>query len=241
MNKRDIIFGLLSSMVLLTGCGSEDKQKSVQNVTAYTALGIYNYVTASGCDSAFKSFSNNQYVTTTKLIEYAKNTSNSCSDYGRENKAGECRSKSVGTGNGSCVIGYNMSTNTSSNSSTSSENSVAEGDEIQQIGDRVWEDSSSSYSYVTDYNSAKLYCENLSLAGYSNFRLPTKDELVDISTNYYDLFNNMSDFQYWTSEKYAGDVEQFQDYIIWVKMKNASDGFALPTSPISHVRCIESL
>jgi len=55
-----------------------------------------------------------------------------------------------------------------------------------------------SYGKVGKWKYAKKYCENLSFNGYTNWRLPTKKELLEAhkKTN---LFENVLDYDYWTS------------------------------------------
>ena len=53
-----------------------------------------------------------------------------------------------------------------------------------------------------DWNSAKLLCENSTVAGYNDWRLPTKEELMTLYSNR-DLIGGFCNEQYWSSSEYG--------------------------------------
>ena len=76
----------------------------------------------------------------------------------------------------------------------------------------IWQDNRDAKTIGKTWKDAREYCQNLSLAGYSDWRLPTIKELqsiVDISK--YDPaikngFKNIASDDYWSSSEYAGDT-----------------------------------
>lgn len=83
----------------------------------------------------------------------------------------------------------------------------------------IWNETSGSYIYnsslgrvQSDY-PAFMYCENLELDGYTNWRISSIDELLNLSdtigwleTNFSSYgFTNYIDFFYWTSTEYDSD------------------------------------
>ncbi len=79
----------------------------------------------------------------------------------------------------------------------------------------MWQDNSAAKSSKKKWKSAKKYCQNLSLAGYDSWRLPTYEELLTIVD--YDRYAPaiVPSFQYtaidytyyWTTSVHASDVK----------------------------------
>ncbi len=69
----------------------------------------------------------------------------------------------------------------------------------------MWQDDSDAKTIQKTWDEAKSYCENLSLSGFSNWRLPTLDELkmiTDLSKKKLvinDNFTNTASSVYWSS------------------------------------------
>jgi len=61
-----------------------------------------------------------------------------------------------------------------------------------------------NYGKVLDWKKAKRYCKNLILSGYSDWYLPTKDQLKDLYKKKDRLKNVVSDY-YWSSSSYTSN------------------------------------
>jgi hypothetical protein len=95
-------------------------------------------------------------------------------------------------------------------------NPINVNDKTTTIGNLMWQDESytseEENAYGTDTNIgkvgnweyAKRYCSNLSLAGYSDWYLPNKDQLENLYTQK-DKLTNITSSIYWSSSSYASN------------------------------------
>lgn len=81
-----------------------------------------------------------------------------------------------------------------------------------------------------DLSHAKNYCATLNYAGYTDWRLPTSDELMEISKQS-KVFKNNRGADFWTST--PGDIGKY--YVVFTV-----DGFRYdrPTSQSNYIRCV---
>jgi len=105
-----------------------------------------------------------------------------------------------------------------------------------------WQDNTKAKTNKKKWSSARSYCHNLTLAGYSDWRLPTYDELLSIVD--YDRYDpaimpsfqnvNTSSF-YWSSSEFASNAKD-----AW--MVEFKDGFAnnRPRYREFFVRCVRA-
>ena len=78
-------------------------------------------------------------------------------------------------------------------------------DNTLMLDDLMWQDNLDAKSVVRSWQGAKDYCKNLSLAGYSDWRLGNKDEF----TRLYKHKNKLKYFYYgyyWSSTSYEGNT-----------------------------------
>ena len=102
----------------------------------------------------------------------------------------------------------------------------------------VWEDSLPLSP--KNWNQAKKYCNNLTLDGYNNWRLPHIDELMSISDKskykpaIKDIFRYTRWKGYWSSTKYKNDASQS-----WVVLFYYGFGYWDYLSDSYFVRCVQ--
>jgi hypothetical protein len=90
----------------------------------------------------------------------------------------------------------------------------------------MWQKKSGNWEYYT-WQEAMRYCENLELSGYSNWRLPSRDEAKSLLTEYYGEYN--SNWRKWFdanqhkrhNERFVkNEISQFLPYWIWTSTKH---------------------
>ena len=88
------------------------------------------------------------------------------------------------------------------------------------------------YGKVLKWDNAMKYCKNLSLGGYSNWRLPSKEELQKLYKNKNQL-KNVASSGYWSSTTYASD----SSHAWFVNFNNGYDYWYSKTYEY-YVRCV---
>lgn len=104
-------------------------------------------------------------------------------------------------------------------------------------GDGVYEIASAGLMVQTedlgcvDWNSAKLLCENSTVAGYNDWRLPTKEELMTLYSNR-ELIGGFCNEQYWSSSEHGSSY-------YYINFNNGGVGFNSSGSRF-HVRAVRA-
>jgi hypothetical protein len=77
----------------------------------------------------------------------------------------------------------------------------------------MWQDNSAAKNTKRDWSGAKRYCQELSLGGYTDWRLPSIKELESIAdysrypNAYKKGFKNFTSSDYWSATPLASDSE----------------------------------
>jgi hypothetical protein len=104
----------------------------------------------------------------------------------------------------------------------------------------MWQDDSEAKNVYKNWSSAKRYCQNLTLAGYSDWRLPSYNELLSIvDYDRYDpaimpSFQNVNtSFYYWSSSVYVSATE-----LAWVVDFEFGNTYGNGKTGKGYVRCV---
>ena len=103
---------------------------------------------------------------------------------------------------------------------------------ITKIGNKMWQDQAINARKKFKWHAALKYCKNLSLGGYSDWRLPSIKTLKELYTHKSKL-KNVSSSYYWSSATYANSTS----YAWYVYFKY---GFSLNGNKTRYyyVRCV---
>ena len=105
----------------------------------------------------------------------------------------------------------------------------------------VWQDNNAAKSIKKNWKSSKEYCQNLSLDGKSDWRLPSIKELLTIvdddrhEPKIIQSFQNVYGYRYWTSSKF----ESYAGYIMYVDFSNGGQDATTEDAEL-FVRCVRT-
>ena len=106
----------------------------------------------------------------------------------------------------------------------------------------IWQDG--SVIEMLNHQDATDYCENITIADYDNWRLPTKDELLSIvDYGYYDPasyeeFVNTYSYRYWSST--TNVTENREKKSAWYVNFSYGQADSFLKSDKNYVRCVRS-
>jgi hypothetical protein len=106
----------------------------------------------------------------------------------------------------------------------------------------VWQDFKDNTSLSINYHKAEDYCKKLKIGKYTNFRIPTMDELQSIvDYKRYDPaikkgFLYVSNEAYWTSTPFADD-----DKIVWLIHFKKGERTVKDKHYDRYIRCVEGV
>ena len=104
----------------------------------------------------------------------------------------------------------------------------------------MWQDDSVASSTDKNYKGAIAHCENMELAGYADWYLPSVDELKSIvkAENYprsiVKKFQNVYADYYWSSTEYSAELA-------WIVLFIYEDVVYYHKSDPSYVRCVRKI
>lgn len=105
----------------------------------------------------------------------------------------------------------------------------------------MWQDDSNASSVIRNWSDAITHCENMTLAGYSDWHLPNLNELYMLadrsiySPSLSSAFNNVVSSNYWSSTTYASDTTN-----AWGVHFNRGNDYCVTKALSYYVRCVRS-
>ena len=113
---------------------------------------------------------------------------------------------------------------------------------IDHTSKLMWQDNVKDGGEMLVFDEAKKYCENLSLGGYDDWRLPTIEELVNLEAFRYlpnwrysfpKAFTQVDSWKFWSQDSYIGDNNYG-----WVVCYGQGFSRLYPKSTKFHTRCV---
>lgn len=103
-----------------------------------------------------------------------------------------------------------------------------------------WQDTADVEADEKIWKMSKSYCNILNLEGHSDWRMPTRKELLSITDmvqhpNKTKKFTYGTQGQYWTSEEYEED-----DTLVWLVYMQYAHPFSDDKCETAQVRCVRS-
>ena len=108
------------------------------------------------------------------------------------------------------------------------------------INDLMWEDTKEATTTNRNWNDAYLYCKNLEIANYDDFRLPTIDELSELYDYQEEIYNGFGGKFYWSRSTFK-DEHEVWDY---AHVKNFESGLnqkSIKEFEQGRARCVRDL
>ncbi len=108
----------------------------------------------------------------------------------------------------------------------------------------MWQDDESAKTLTKTWKEAIEYCESLNFAGYSDWRLPNKNELLSIVdrskyssaiNGVFKNFNTASRINYWSSTSFASNPSN-----AWRVVFNFGYADYVDKSVSNYVRCVRA-
>ncbi|NOQ31903.1 MAG: DUF1566 domain-containing protein [Helicobacteraceae bacterium] len=106
----------------------------------------------------------------------------------------------------------------------------------------IWQDHQDNVNLSITYPKSQTYCDELVIGKYSNFRLPTMNELQSIvDYKQYDPailkgFDYVSNEYYWTTTPFADDPQK----VVWLIHFKKGERTVKDKHYDRHVRCVQS-
>jgi len=108
------------------------------------------------------------------------------------------------------------------------------------VDDLMWEDTKDAANTNINWEKGRIYCSNLEIAHYDDFRLPTIEELNDLYENKDQIYNGFGGKFYWSSSTFR-DEHKVWDYSV---VKNFEDGMnqkSIKEFEQGRIRCVRNI
>lgn len=108
------------------------------------------------------------------------------------------------------------------------------------INSLMWEDTKDATNTNITWDKAKVYCQNLEIAHYNDFRLPTINELSELYEHKDEIYNGFGGKFYWSSTIYDDNYKVWSYSIV----KNFEDGTnkkSIKEFENGRVRCVRDI
>ncbi len=99
----------------------------------------------------------------------------------------------------------------------------------------MWQDNKEAKTIYTNWEGTEIYCQNLSLAGYSDWHLPNIDELKDLYNKIFYL-ENVAGNDYWSSSTYVNYIANAW----YVNFVSGRSSYYSNKNSIKYVRCVRN-
>ncbi|MGB5867386.1 MAG: DUF1566 domain-containing protein, partial [Arcobacteraceae bacterium] len=108
------------------------------------------------------------------------------------------------------------------------------------INDLMWEDTKNATNTDINWEKAQRYCEDLQIADYDDFRLPTIDELSELYDYKEKIYNGFGGKFYWSDTTYS-DEHKVWNYSVVKNFEDGRNEKSIKEFAQGRVRCVRDI
>lgn len=108
------------------------------------------------------------------------------------------------------------------------------------INDLMWEDTKDATNTNINWEKAQRYCQNLEIAQYDDFRLPTIDELSELYDYKDKIYNGFGGKFYWSGTTYS-DEHNVWNYSVVKNFEDGTNQKSIKEFEQGRVRCVREI
>jgi len=108
------------------------------------------------------------------------------------------------------------------------------------VNELMWEDTKEAVNTDINWEKAYKYCQNLKIADYEDFRMPTIEELQELYDNKDAIYNGFGGKFYWSDTTFQSD-KKIWDYSSVKNFEDGEESRSIKEFDQGRVRCVRDI